>query len=171
MIFGMGAGHHHAIIAQKLIAVAVEILIGDEIVIDALMIEPVIEMRIGIILVKAGAMAAEPGMIFRREIEIGPEPRGITHARAIGMAVIKRAAEFGMVIHIEVGVAELQEARHLPLGAARGDVLAMIGIGEIGGGRSQYQDLRSAHPGIALARRAHEKGDILLARRLPITLA
>jgi len=43
MIFGMRAGHHHAIVAQKLIAVAVEILIGDEIVIDALMIEPVIE--------------------------------------------------------------------------------------------------------------------------------
>ena len=65
MIFGMRAGQDDAIVAQQLVAVLVQILIGDDVVVDALVIEPVEEMRIGIVLIERRAMAAEPGVILR----------------------------------------------------------------------------------------------------------
>ena len=52
VIFGMRAGHDDAIVAQQLIAVIMQILIGDEIVVDALVIEPVIEVGVGIVLIE-----------------------------------------------------------------------------------------------------------------------
>jgi hypothetical protein len=60
MIFGMGAGHDHQVVLEKTVAFAMQIFIGDHVVIDVLAIEPVEEMRIGIVLPQCRAMAAEP---------------------------------------------------------------------------------------------------------------
>src|SRR5262245_55010127 len=171
VIFGMTAGHDDAIVAQKPIAVLVQILIGDEIVIDASVIEPIEEMGVGIVLIKSRTMAAEPGMILRREVEIGTQPRGIAHARAVGMGIVERGAELGMIIHVEIGMAELQEPAHLPLGAPRRDVLGMICVSEIGCGRGKHQDLGAVLTPPAVARWTYEEGDIILARRLAVILA
>ena len=58
------------------------------------------------------------------------------------MAVIEGAAEFGVTVQIDVRVAEWQQPVHLEFGAASSDVLAMIRIGHVGGGRREKGDLR-----------------------------
>src|SRR4029079_7667760 len=87
------------------------------------------------------------------------------------MRVIERAAELGVVIHIEIGVAELQEAAHLPLSTAGSDVLGMIGVSEIGSRWREHQNFGPVFACFALARRANEEGDIVLARRLAAVLS
>src|SRR5689334_15801525 len=87
------------------------------------------------------------------------------------MSIIERAAEFGMIIHVKIGMTELQKPAHLPLGTARRDVLGMVGVSEIGGGRGQHQNLGSVLTLLAVAWRANEKGDIIFARRFAVILA
>ena len=60
VIFGMSAGHDHPIVREELEALAMKVLIGDDVVVDALMIEPVEEMGVGIVLPQARAMATQP---------------------------------------------------------------------------------------------------------------
>ena len=97
------------IVLEQRIALAMQVLVGDHVVVDAVVIEPVEEVGVGIVLIERRAVAAEPGMIARREIQDRPEAARIAHAGAVGMAVVERAAEFGMVVHVEVGMAEVQQ--------------------------------------------------------------
>ena len=116
-------------------------------------------------------MAAEPRMILGREIEIGTQSGGIADTRAVGMGIIERAAELGMVIHIKIGMTELQKAPHLTLGTSRGDVLAVIGVSQIGRRRRQYEDLGPISTVAPVARGEDEEGNVVLAGRFAVILA
>src|SRR5262245_15321959 len=100
-------------------------------------------------------------MIARGEIEDGPEPARIAHARAIEMRVIERTAKLGMVIHVKIVMAELEKAADDTLGLARGDVLGMVGIGHVGAGGCQECHLLA----LCASSRSDEEGDVVLARR------
>src|ERR1700712_2738540 len=89
MIFGMRARHYHAVVFQKFVALMVQILIRDDVVIDAMMGKPAEQMRIGIILIEAGTVTAEPGVIARCAIDIWTNPAGIADTRPVGMLVIE----------------------------------------------------------------------------------
>ena len=116
-------------------------------------------------------MAAEPGVIARRHVQVRAQAAGIADARAVDMAVVERGADFGMVVHPEIGMAEGQQPPHLPLGEPRGDVLGMIGIGHVGASGRQQEDRRAV---LALGRRPRrpdEEGEIVLARRPLVAFA
>ena len=95
-------------------------------------------------------------MIARGEVEDGPEPAQAAHARAIEMAVIERTAELGMIIHVEIGMAELEKTADGALGLAGGDVLGVIGAYRAGG--CQECDA----PALGTFARRDEEGDVVL---------
>ena len=143
VIFRMGPRDDHPVVPKELEALFVQILIGDDVVVDAAMIEPIEEMGIGVVLVEPRAMAAEPGMIARRHVQIRAQAARIADPRAVDMAVVERGTDFRMVVHPEIGMAEGQQPPHLPLGEPGGDMLGMIGIGHVGAGRRQQEHRRA----------------------------
>src|SRR5262249_18536459 len=112
-------------------------------------------------------MAANPGVIAGGEIENRPEPARIADTRAVEVTIIERAAKLGMVIHVKIGMAKLEEPAHGALRLARGDVLGMIGIGHVGAGGGEEGDL----PAVSPFARCDKEGDVVLARRRLITFA
>jgi len=60
VIFGMRPGQHDRVIGEKLVAVLVQVLVGDHVIVDALAVEPVKQMRVGIVLVERRPGTAEP---------------------------------------------------------------------------------------------------------------
>ncbi len=105
----MRAGQDDAIVADEIEPVGMQVLVGDDVVIDALVVQPIEEMGVGIVLIERRAVAAEPGMIAGRAIEIGAQAAGIGDARAVEMPVVERAAELRMLVHVEIDMAELQQ--------------------------------------------------------------
>ena len=142
-----------------------QVLVGDHVVVDALAVQPVEQMGVGVVLVEGGAVAAQPGVVAAGEVQDRAQAAGVGDAGAVGVAVVEGAAEFGVVVHVEVGMAEREEAVHQRLGTARGDVLAVVGIGDIGAGRGEKGDFRAASRG-GMARRADEERQVVLAGRL-----
>ncbi len=74
------------------------------------------------------------------------------------MPVIERAAKFRMVVEIDIVMAEMQQPAHHSLDAAHRDVLAVIGIGHVGGGWRQERDLWPFVPGRAARGGRTKKG-------------
>ncbi len=74
MVFGMRASQDDPVIFDQVIAFGVQVFIGDDVILDRLMVEPIEEMRVGVVLPQRRSMAAEPRMIARGEIKDRPEP-------------------------------------------------------------------------------------------------
>src|SRR6516162_3520518 len=68
-----------------------------------------------------------------------------------------------MLVEIDVRVAELKQPVHLKFCAARGNVLAMVGIGEVGGGRRQQNDLGTSAARMSLPGRSNEERKIFFS--------
>jgi hypothetical protein len=81
------------------------------------------------------------------------------------MGVVLRTAEFGVVVHVEIGMPEGQKPTHLPLGTPRRNVFRVVAIGEIGHGRRQHENGWALAALRFFARRADEERDVGLARR------
>ena len=67
----MGAGHHHAIGGERIETVLVQILVRDHVEIEALMLEPVGQVRVGVELPEAGAAPPTQELYFGRMLRIG----------------------------------------------------------------------------------------------------
>src|ERR1700730_7785318 len=69
-----------------------------------------------------------------------------------------------MIVKIKIGMPKGQQPVHLQLRASRGDVLAMIGIGNVGSGRCKKRDFRYLRPTLPIAPWANKKREVTLAR-------
>src|SRR5450755_2569177 len=111
-------------------------------------------------------------MIPGREIQYRPKTTGITDAGPVGMAVVERPAEFGMIVKIKIGMTKREQPIHLQFGAARRNMFAMVGIGQIRRGRGQESDFGHMRAVVAAAPRwPYEKSQIILTRGRGVTFA
>jgi hypothetical protein len=118
MIFGMAAGDDRTIGGEQRRALAVDVLIGDDVAALADGVQPIGDMEIGV---------EVPYPLLRPGIEDRAQPRGIASAAAVAMAVIGRDPEVAALDQEKIGRGEFQQGAVADLGD--GILIAMVAVG------------------------------------------
>ena len=163
VVFGVGAGHDHAVGGERVEAFLVQVLVGDHVEGEALVLEPVGQVRVGIELPQARAGAADPGAVFGAHVEDRPQARGVADAAAVAVQVVERGAVLGVLVPEQIGRLEHQQAAHDHLRRFGVQVLLMVGVGHVGRRRREEGELRPALAPCRAARRTDEERDVVLA--------
>ena len=157
MIFRVLPGDHHAIGRQCRHTLVMEVMIGDDVMLHADGVQPLVDIALGD--PARGAGAALDGVHQRELARPGVEHRaGLRHQRhagAVGMVVVAGEAE--LRVHVRrLGQRTPGSGAGGDLGATAGAHVAAIDL--VGEGRDQQH-----HVGARL-RRTNDEGDVVLAR-------
>ena len=131
-IFRMGAGDHHLVFRQSVHALAVEILIAEEVDWNLHVVEPRPNVRVGLELPSPTTLPAQRAAIPWAHIEQRPEARGEMDAGSVGMDRIQTSIELRMPLQHQVSLIELDQASQIgfkPFGTF--DLFQVVGIGQV----------------------------------------
>ena len=149
VVLRMRARHDAAIRLQAIDPFVVQVLVGDDVAVEALGRQPVGDVGIGVEL---------PQVALRPHVEDGPQAGGMGNAAAVAMQIVGREAE-GMGLFQElVSAVDGGELRAAQLVEAPAGVHLVVGVGEVARGRHQEDEARGR---LALGR-AHEQRRELL---------
>ncbi len=126
---------------QQLIAAIMQLVVGQDVVVEAFGFEPVGDVGIGRELpeLRAGE-AAERALALGAHIHERPQTRGIADAAAVGMRVVERAAVFDMVVQEDfVRIDDVQDVVQ-QLSAAAVHAEAVVAVSHVAGDRQQECD-------------------------------
>ena len=150
VIFGMAAGDDRAIGREQRQALAVDILVGDDVAALADGVQPVGDVEIGV---------EVPDPLLGAGVEDRAQPRGIAGAAAVAMAVIGGDAEVAALQQEQIRRREFQQGAVADLGDGILIAMMAVGIGHEGGGRGDEGQRR----GRQAPRRLDEEGNEILA--------
>ena len=132
---------------EQVNALAVQILVASDVILDAEFIQPVDDAEIGRKLPRR--LSGEPAVVPRSHVDDRPSARAEDHPRPVGVELVARPAEVVVLLQLEI---VSMENGHVPceqLGAGSIERKAVVGVGEVGAGRHQQRtgDRGSAAPG------------------------
>ena len=145
----MRAGEHHAVAAEQLDAFALEIVVGGDVVREALGVQPLDEVEVGGELPdRAGAVAR-----LRPHRQDRTAPGREADPAAVGVMIVRRQPELGVRHQMEVVRVEHRRVTddRLPDRHLGDDVV--VGVREVAGRRHEEEDLRRR----PARRRQHEE--------------
>ena len=150
-VFRVRAGDDAGVGAEDLQAGAVDVLVGDDVVVETLLLQPVDQMRV-VAVVEHGAA--------RTEAEQGATGRGDAPAAAVAMGVV--GGEADLAVRLDVGVVgrEGDEALEHDLGVHLVEAERGVGVGEEGRGAGDEGELGTGPGDVG----ADEEGDVAFDR-------
>ncbi len=143
------------VVLQPREAVVVHVLVGDDVVLVAQLVEPVDQMQVGRVLPRR---LHQEVVVLRPDAEDRPEPRREAEAAPVGMGVVDRAAILAMLGQEHVLVLHDRHAVDQQLRPARVVGEMLVGVGHVADRRHHHRDL-----GLLLPRAGHdEERDVVL---------
>ena len=153
---------HDRVVLDRRQTFVVQVLVGDDVVLEALRLQPLGQVRVGVELPERGLAAADPFQHLRAEVQDRAEPRGVADAAAVDVTVVERGTVFPVLAALHVLLVQHHEPAGKNLRRTHVGGHVGVGVGHVARGGQQEADLR----GRRAARRTHGKGDVFLTATL-----
>ena len=120
-VFGMRDGDHAGVGRQRLNAVEVDVVVGDDVVVLTALLQPIEEMRVVAVVEDAAA---------RPHVEDRTPRRADAPTAAVAVGVVSRQPEFAVFLQIEIVHREREQALEHGLGVHLIEPQRAVGVGE-----------------------------------------
>jgi hypothetical protein len=147
VVLGVRQRGQHRVARERAHALAVELHVGDQVVRNALLLQPVDEVRVD------GQVA---GLRARAHVEHRAQPRAVGAAAAVHVMVVGGLAQLGVLLQVDVVAREHQQPLGQHLEVDRVQAQRAVGVGHVGHGGREHGQLRARRIG----RRRDEEADV-----------